>query len=261
MRVLVTGAGRGIGRAVCRRLAVQAADAGRPLQLAACGARHPDELTSLQSELQATGANVTALTGDLADPAVPARLVGEALSALGGLDAVVANAGISRVGSLRDLPVADWDLLMDVNLRAVWLLCQAAQPALAEAGGSIVTIGSMSGVQPQPGLGAYSVSKAALIMLTRLMAQEWGADGIRVNCASPGMVITPMTADNYRDADFRASREAMVPAGRIADPERDIAGVVCFLLGPDAGYVTGVNLLADGGVSDSMLRVLPGRRS
>jgi len=261
MRVLVTGAGRGIGRAVCHRLAGGAAAAGTPLRLAACGASHPEELETLQRDLSAQGADVLALTGDLADPLVPSDLVAQAVARFGGLDAVVANAGISRTGSLLDLQLPEWEQLFAVNLRAVWLLCQAAHPALKQSGGAIVTVGSMSGLQPQPGLGAYSVSKAGLIMLTRLMAQEWGGDGVRVNCVSPGMVLTPMTAANYQDDDFRARREAMVPAGRIADPDRDIAGAICFLLGPDAGYLAGANIVADGGVSDSMLRVLPARRS
>ena len=117
----------------------------------------------------------------------------------------------------------------------------------------------MSGVSPQPGMGAYSVSKAGLIMLTRLMAQEWAADGIRANCVSPGMVLTPMTEANYRDADFRERREAMCPVPRIGDPDEDIAGVVAFLLSAGAGYMTGQNLLADGGLADSILRVLPRR--
>lgn len=148
---------------------------------------------------------------------------------------------------------------MNVNLRAAWLLAKAAHPALSEAGGRIVTVGSMSGVAPQPGMGAYSVSKAGLIMLTRLMAQEWAADGIRANCVSPGMVLTPMTEANYRDADFRRRREAMCPIPRIGDPDKDIAGLVAFLLSADAGYMTGHNLLADGGLADSILRALPRR--
>ena len=97
-------------------------------------------------------------------------------------------------------------------------------------------------------------------MLTRLMAQEWAADGIRVNCVSPGMILTPMTEANYRDADFKRRREALCPIPRIGDPDADIAGLVAFLLSPDAGYLTGQNILADGGLSDSMLRVLPRRQ-
>lgn len=260
MRVLVTGAGRGIGAAVCRRLAGDSKASGDALHVTLCGSSHPDELQALADELGRIGATTQVQTGDLSDPDVPARLVDGAVAGMGGLDAVVANAGISKTGSLLTTELADWNRLMDVNLRSVWLLCRAAHAALKETGGSIVTVASMSGVTPQPGLGAYSISKAGLIMLTRLMAQEWAFDGIRVNAVSPGMVVTPMTEVNYEDTDFRRAREAMVPAGRIADPATDIAGVVAFLLGPDAGYLSGQNIVADGGVGDSMLRVLPARR-
>jgi glucose 1-dehydrogenase len=260
MRVLVTGAGRGIGEAVCRRLVRDAKNAGDTLQLALCGSSHPEELNALAEALRGEGAEAIALTGDLSDPAVPENLVGEATSSFGGLDAVVANAGMSKTGDLLSTELADWNRLFDVNLRSVWLLCRAAHPALKASGGSIVTMASMSGLTPQPGLGAYSVTKAGLIMLTRLMAQEWAGDGIRVNAVSPGMVLTPMTEANYQDTEFKAAREAMVPMGRIADPATDIAGVVAFLLGPDAAYLSGQNVMADGGLSDSMLRVLPARR-
>lgn len=260
MRVVVTGASRGIGQAVCRRLADDAGGRGEALQLALCGSAHPDELDTLAGELGGQGVETMTLIGDLADPAVPERLIADATSCFGGLDAVVANAGMSRPGNLLTTELADWDRLFDVNLRSVWLLCRAAHGALKASGGSIVTVASMSGLMPQPGLGAYSITKAGLIMLTRMMAQEWAQDGIRVNAVSPGMVITPMTEANYADAEFRAAREAMVPMGSIADPARDIAGVVAFLLGPDAAYMSGQNVLADGGLSDSVLRLLPARR-
>ena len=260
MRILVTGASRGIGAAICRRLAADKGPAGTgPLRLALCAARQSAALDATERQVREAGAETLALAGDLADPAVPAMLVERSCAAFGGLDAVVLNAGISPVAPLAALPLDDWERVMNVNLRAVWLTAKAAHPALKASGGQIVTIGSMSGVNPQPGMGAYSVSKAGLIMLTRLMAQEWAADGLRVNCVSPGMVLTPMTEANYRDEDFRRRREAMCPIPRIADPAADIAGVVCFLLSADAGYMTGQNLLADGGLSDSILRVLPRR--
>jgi len=260
MRIVVTGASRGIGAAICRRLARdrKTADAG-PLKLTLCAARPSAELDAIETQVREAGAETLALTGDLAAADLPEKLVERSCAAFGGVDALVLNAGISPVAPLAELPLEGWERVMNVNLRAAWLMAKAAHPALKAAGGQIVTIASMSGVNPQPGMGAYSVSKAGLIMLTRLMAQEWAADGIRVNGVSPGMVLTPMTEANYRDEDFKRRREAMCPIPRIGEPENDIAGVVCFLLSPDAGYMTGQTLLADGGLSDSILRVLPRR--
>ena len=262
MRVLVTGASRGIGRAICLRLAEAETKGGSgSLRIAACASAHPDELDSLIVALRKMGMEALPMLGDLGQPDVPKRLVEQAVAQFGGLDALVSNAGIGIPTTLLSLTTDNWNRLFDVNVRASWLLAKAAHPALAESRGSIVTIGSMSGVEPQPGMGAYSVAKAAIIMLTRLMAQEWGGDGIRVNCVSPGMVRTPMTEQAYADADFRARREAMVPVGHIADPARDIAGVVAFLLSEDAAYMTGQNVVADGGMTDSVLRLLPVRNS
>ena len=261
MRVLVTGASRGIGRAVCVRLARDAAANGGEMKLAACGSAHGDELDGLAAEVRDLGAECVALLGDLADPEVPARLVDEACAAFGGLDALVSNAGIGRPASLLDLPLAGWDEVFAINTRATWLLAKAAHGALSASGGALVTVASMSGIAPQPGLGAYSVTKAALIMLTRQIAQEWAGDGIRANSVSPGLVHTPMTEAAYADADFRARREAMVPEKRIAEPGPDIAGVVAFLLGPDAAYITGQNIVVDGGLSDAILSVLPARQA
>ena len=261
MRIVVTGASRGIGAAICRRLAEDSkADEGGPLRLGLCAAGGSRELDALDASLREAGVDTLSLTGDLADPELPAHLIARCSDAFGGLDALVLNAGISPVAPLADLPLEGWERVMNVNLRSVWLMAKAAHHALASAKGQIVTIASMSGVTPQPGMGAYSVSKAGLIMLTRLMAQEWAGDGIRVNCVSPGMILTPMTEANYKDQDFKQRREAMCPIPRIGDPDADIAGLVAFLLSPDAGYLTGQNILADGGLSDSVLRLLHRRQ-
>ncbi len=265
MRVLVTGASRGIGRATCLKLARQAAaqkdtpmEIG-PMQIAACGSRHGDELDTLVAELSDLGAETVGLLGDLAEPAVPARLVAEAAAALGGLDAVVSNAGITRASSLVALSLDEWDHLFAVNTRACWLLAKAAHPWLKASQGSFVTVASVAGVMPQTGLGAYSPTKAALIMLTRLLAQEWAGDGIRVNCVSPGLIHTPMTAGMYADAGIKAGREALIPLRKIGAAEADIAGAIAFFLGPDAPYCTGQNLVADGGLVDSIMAHVPGR--
>lgn len=253
MRVLVTGASRGIGRAVCLRLAADGA------AVAACGSAHPDELEALVAEIRDAGGRAVGLTGDLADPGVPAGLVDDAVAALGGLDGVVSNAGITRPAPLDRLALADWDRIFAVNVRAAWLLARAAQPHLAATAGSFVAVGSMSGVQPYAGMGAYSPSKAALIMLVRVLAQEWASAGIRVNAVSPGLVRTPLTEPMYADPEIRARREALVPMRRIADTARDIAGIVAFLLDRDAAYCTGQNIVADGGLIDSIQTHIAGR--
>lgn len=253
MRVLVTGASRGIGRSICLRLASQGAE------IAACGAAHADELDAVIAEAAKQGGRVVPLLGNLAAPATPARLVEQAVAAFGGLDAVVSNAGVSRPSSLAQLEIEDWDYLFAVNTRAPWLLAKAAYPALRESRGSFVSVASMSGVQPYPGMGAYSPSKAALLMLVRTLAQEWAADGIRLNAVSPGLIHTSLTAKVYADAPTKAAREALVPLHRIGDPDADIAGIVSFLIAPDAGYITGQNILADGGLMDTVHGLIPGR--
>ena len=166
-------------------------------------------------------------------------------------------AGINRPAPLVQYSVDDWDRVFAVNTRATWLLAKAAHPALKAARGAIVAVASMSGSNPHANLGAYGPSKAALIMLVQVLAQELGHDGIRVNTLSPGMVRTGMTAKVYADPQIAAERDALVPLGRVATPE-DMADVIAFLLGPDARYVNGHDLVVDGGVSGNLLGRLPG---
>lgn len=253
MKVLVTGASRGIGRAICLRLASQGAN------IAACASAHADELNVVIEEAANSGGQVIPLIGDLSDPTTPARLVKEATAVLGGLDSVVSNAGVSRPSTLADLNVEDWDFLFSVNARAPWLIAKAAYPELRKSRGSYVSVASMSGTQPYPGMGAYSPSKAASLMLIRTLAQEWAADGIRVNSVSPGLIHTSLTARVYANPDIKAAREKLIPLHRIGDPGSDIAGLVSFLISQDAGYITGQNILADGGLMDVAHGLIPGR--
>jgi NAD(P)-dependent dehydrogenase (short-subunit alcohol dehydrogenase family) len=190
-------------------------------------------------------------------PDAPARAVEAAVARFGGLDALVSNAGINRPGRLLGYKVEDWDRVFAVNTRATWLLARAAHPALKASRGAIVAVGSMSGSNAHANLGAYGPSKAALIMLVRVLAQEFGPDGIRVNSLSPGMVRTGMTARVYADERVAAERDAMVPIGRVATPE-DMADVIAFLVGPDARYVNGHDLVVDGGITGNLLGRMPG---
>ncbi|MGE0586679.1 MAG: SDR family NAD(P)-dependent oxidoreductase [Flavobacteriaceae bacterium] len=254
MRILLTGSSRGIGRAIAERLAKP----GNALAL--CASRPSPELDAVAEACRARGASVTALAGDLADAATPGRLVAEAVAALGGLDGVVSNAGIAVPGALADYPQETWDRVFSVNVRSAWLLAAAARPHLAAAeSGAFVAVASMSGIEPYPGVGAYSASKAALIMLVRTLALEWAASGVRANCVSPGLFLSAMTAPIYADPEKKAAREALIPMRRIGDPARDIAGLVEFMLSPDAGYITGQNVLADGGLIGSVHAQIAGR--
>ena len=258
IHALVTGATGGIGRGICFALIAQARKDGAAVHISAAASQASDKLERLLDELRAAGASASGVTGDITDPAQCTTLVAQAQASGGNLTALVCNAGASGPGQLADLPVAQWDTTFNLNTRSAWLLAQAARPQLARTGGSITAIASMSGLSPHPGYGAYSAAKAALIMLCRQLAQEWAAEGIRVNTVCPGMIRTPLTEAVYQDAQTLARREALVPLGRIGRAE-DIGAAVAFLAGAGAGYITGQNLVVDGGISEHMLAMIPGR--
>jgi len=176
---------------------------------------------------------------------------------MGGIDALVGNAGITAPSKLVDLDLATWNRVFDINLRANWLLAKAAHPHLKRSRGAIVMLASMAGVVPQLPTGAYSPTKAALIMLTEMMAQEWAPDGIRANAVCPGFVHTSMTDAIYSKPALARGRAKLVPLGRVAKPS-DIAEAIAFLLGPQASYITGQSLLVDGGLVHSVLNHVPG---
>ena len=256
MRALVTGAASGIGRATCLRLARDAATRGGA-KLAAVDIAASTALDALRGDLEKLGATVLVAHADMGTVDGPARVVDEATARFGGLDALVSNAGVNRPGPLVDYSVEDWDRLFAVNTRATWLLAKRAFPALKAARGAIVSVCSMSGTFAHAGLGAYGPSKAAAIMLVKVLAQEFGREGIRVNGVSPGMVRTGMTEKVYQDAGIAAERDTLVPLGRVATPE-DMADAIAFLLSADARYMNGHDLVVDGGVSGNFLGRLPG---
>jgi glucose 1-dehydrogenase len=257
MRALVTGASPGIGGATCRKLAATALARGETAQIAACEVAPNQPALDLVEELRQMGAEATLLTGDLSDPDTPEELVSAAVDSFGGLDAVVSNAGITSPAPLTELELAAWDRVMNINLRAGWLLAKAAHPHLKESHGGMVFVASMSGMKPHRGMGAYSPSKAGTIILGEVLAQEWAPDGIRVNVVSPGMIRTPLTETTYQDNAIADARTGLVPLGRIGAPE-DIANVIAFFLSPEAGYVTGQNLCVDGAFSSAILTQIPG---
>lgn len=251
MKFLVTGAASGIGRAVVQA-AMQDEGADASFVLADLDGERLDELAHLAST---AGARVLAMRADVADPAACEALGRHAVAELGGLDALVSNAGSNLPAApLTELDVAAFDRLFALNTRATWLLGRAVHGALSQSRGAIVATASTAADHPVPPLGSYSASKAALVMLVRQMALEWGPDGIRCNCVSPGPTDTGMTraAFGNPDSENRARRESFIPLRRIGAAE-DVARAILFLAGPQARQITGVNLMVDGGLSTTLM--------
>ncbi|MFT3818896.1 MAG: SDR family oxidoreductase [Rubrivivax sp.] len=258
MRALVTGGASGIGRGICKALAAKGRSAGEAVRIAVADLDDGPPMDAVADELAALDAQVLRLRADMGTVDGPVSAVRRTVEAFGGLDALVSNAGTAWSRPLVDYDVADWDRMFAVNTRATWLLAKEAHGALKASGGSIVIIGSISGVYAHMNLGAYGPSKAAVLMLMQVLAQEFGRDGVRVNAVSPGMVRTGgMTAQVYADAQVAAARAALVPIGRTGEPP-DIADVVAFLTSREARYVNGHNLITDGGLGGNHLGRLPG---
>jgi len=260
MRALVSGGSSGIGAATCVRLAEAALARGVQPMIAVCGHKLTTSQEEVVRSIQSIGGTAIALVGDLGDPDVPTQLVDAAVAEFGGLDALVANAGVAKPGAICDVSVQDWDHMFSVNLRGAWLLAKASYPHLKLSRGSACFTSSMSGQIPHAGSGAYSPTKAALTMLAQTLALEWAPDGIRANVVSPGMTHTQMTEKMYADPEIKKAREDIIPLSRIGDPA-DIANVIEFLVSPLSGYVTGQDICVDGGFSKSILSHIPGRPS
>ena len=256
IKALVTGASDdGIGGGIARELARLAVEGGGgALALSTSGRRGAPR--GLLRDIEARGVAVRHFPADLADPAACRRLADDAVEFCGGMSVFVSNAGAMRPGPLATLPLEDWDLLFEANLRPTLLIAQRVLPALVASRGSVVAISSITGGTPAPGAGAYPPAKAALEMLVRQMALEWAADGVRVNAVAPGMVETHLTRSAYTDQDVHAARKRVVPLGRIGTPE-DMARATAFLAGPGATYITGQTLAVDGGFIDSVYTHVP----
>lgn len=258
MRIIVTGAGGGIGRATCLRLNQDAlARTGRGAQIVVADLL-PERVQDTCQALRDAGASAAVgHVGDVTQPAECEAIAALAAQHFGGLDVLVNNAGRGKRVPLTELSVTDWDDVFALNARAPWLLARACHAMLKASQGTVITVGSVSGINPQPGLGPYSPAKAAVIMLMRQMAIEWAPDGIRVNTVSPGVIHTPLTDWIYGDPQRKSARTAFIPKGRVGQPE-DIAGVIAFLAGPDADYLQGENVIVDGALGLTAMSQLRG---
>jgi glucose 1-dehydrogenase len=246
-RVLVTGGSRGIGRSICLRIARDAIARGEQPRIAVTATGTSPDLDMVVTGLEDMGAEALALTGDLSDPDVPARLVETGVEFCGGLDALVHNAGGAIAGPLLKTSLEDWDAVFNINCRAFFLLGKAAHPALRQSKGSLCVIGSQSAERVQPFLNAYPPSKAAVVMLMQQMAYEWGRHGIRVNAVSPGLTLSRSTEGALGTKEGRERAGRHIPLQRVASPD-EVAAAVAFLIGPDAAYITGENINVDGGL-------------
>lgn len=238
---LVTGASKGIGKAIARGLAEHGAS------VVVCS-RNEGAVQAMAAEFKLLGLEATGIGCHVGDARQRANLIEKTLETYGRLDILVNNAAINPYyGPLEGSDEAVFDKTMDVNVKAPMLLSNLALPHLKRAGGgSIINIASVEGEHPGFGLGVYSVSKAALIMLTKNQAKEWGRFGVRANALCPGLIKTKFSEGLWSDEKMVAHYNQATPLGRIAEPD-EMAGAV-LLLASDAGsYITGAVLAADGG--------------
>jgi NAD(P)-dependent dehydrogenase (short-subunit alcohol dehydrogenase family) len=216
--------------------------------------RRPVPLAEVAREL---GEAALVVPGDAADPNAAAEAVARVVGAAGGLDLLVNNAGIGDSGPLLDESLESFERTLHANLTSAFVMTKAALPHLIDRRGSVVNVASVSAVRAGPGWTSYCVSKAGLVMLTKCVAADYGRQGVRANAVCPGWVRTPM-ADEDMDkvaAEHGLDREgayeranALNPLGRAATPE-EIAATILFLASPAAAYVTGAELMVDGGTA------------
>jgi len=234
----VTGANTGLGRAIAEALAAAGAD------IAAIGRSDPADTLATVQKLGRRGIWVKADLGSKPDYT---GIVAEVVKTLGGLHILVNNAGIIRRANAIDFTEADWDAVLDVNLKAAFFLSQAAARHMIPAGGGkIINIASMLSFQGGIRVPSYTASKSGIAGLTKLLANEWAASGINVNAIAPGYFATNNTAALQADTRRNAEILARIPAGRWGNPD-DLGGAAVFLASSAANYVQGITLPVDGG--------------
>lgn len=244
--VLITGAASGIGRAIASRFLAEGQ------RVAAVDLDRAALERARQESWSDAGERLLLLGADVAQRDAAELTVAETASKLGRIDVLVNNAGITggpRATKLHETSVEDFDRVCAVNVRGVFLMCRAALPRmLAQNGGVIVNIASVAGFVAFPSRAAYSISKGAVMQLTRSIAVDYAAAGIRCNSVCPGMIDTPLTHWRLEQPELRAQIVARIPQGDVGSTA-DVASAVWFLAGADARYMNGSALVVDGGYS------------
>ncbi len=249
---VVTGASSGIGRAAALALAERGARIvllNRDCQ--------SEQARSALAEVQARGVSAMALSCDTSDEQAVADAAALVQAQWGGASVLVNSAGVLKAGGLAELPVKEWRRVIDINLTGYFLCAQAfGRQMMAKRDGAIVHVASMVAEHATPHSGAYAISKAGVLLLSRQLAIEWGPHGVRSNTVCPGMTWTPMTEAAYGRPGEAELRSGAIPLRRIGQP-RDMADAIVFLAGDRSAYVNGADLVVDGGFTRNLMSMIP----
>jgi len=240
---IITGGSRGIGRAIALRFAL----AGATVVI---GSRSLENVQAVADEIDQLGGLAMPVQAHVGRPEDVDKLVQHAIDACGRLDILVNNAATNpHFGPLLDADERQWDKILDTNLKGAFRMCKAVVPHMASSGGGkIINMASIAGLRASPGMGVYSISKAGILMLTQVLAQELGPTNIQVNAIAPGVIRTRFSQVLWQMPQFAQPILDSLPLGRFGEPE-DVAGLALYLASPASDYVTGSVLVVDGGLN------------